>query len=63
MSWPDIQLPNYKLTTVGRYNPIASTVLVLSDITWADGSTDTPVDTFPEDDYECPFDEDDVSRS
>jgi hypothetical protein len=49
MAWKNVEITSYDLTEIGVYNPLASTVLTLSNFTWAGGSKDTPSDTFVED--------------
>jgi hypothetical protein len=61
-SWPDITNNEYEQTNVGSYHPLASTVLSIDGLIWADGSTDVPDDLFTNDN-DCPFSDDDVKRS
>jgi hypothetical protein len=62
MRWENVEFPSYTLATVGTYNPLASTVLQLNKFVWPNGDTETPTDTFVEDN-DCPFSDDDVEGS
>jgi hypothetical protein len=52
----------YNFTTVGSYNPLASTVLNLPNFAWPGGAADPPGDLFSED-WDCPFPDNEVTES
>jgi hypothetical protein len=62
MKWEDLDFPFFTLTSVGTYNPLASTVLQLDDFVGPNGETETPTDTIAEE-HDCPFSDDDVKES
>jgi hypothetical protein len=49
MTWPDVSTNSFKFEVIGKYNPLASTLLAIEKTVWPDGSKNTPADMFEDD--------------